>query len=137
MRDVQWTRRTLGLVPLLLLLGGFLLMHGVDVSSDGGGHVPVAAADGHAEAEHEQAGPHRHDGGCLDCWGHALAACVAVLAGLVTLRIVRRRAAALRSRPALVAAVRLVRERWELWHPPEPVVGAPVGDALLRTRSST
>jgi hypothetical protein len=117
-RHVQWTRRTLGLVVLPLLLGGFLLMHGVDVSSDGGGHVAVAAAGAHPEPDHEE--PHPHGGGCPDCWGHALAACVAVLAGLVTLRIVRRWAAALRSRPALVAAVRLVRERWELWHPPEP-----------------
>jgi hypothetical protein len=110
--------RTLVLLVLPLLLGGFLLMHGVEATSTGGGHVAASAVDSHTDQP--ESGEHHHGATCPDCWGHALAACVAVIVGLVTLRLTRRWVAVARSALPLPTGVRLVRERWEQWHPPEP-----------------
>jgi hypothetical protein len=105
-------------VVLPVLFGGFLLMHGVEASSTGGGHVAVAVVEPHTEEPASE--DHHHGADCADCWGHALAACVAVIVGLVSLRLVRRWATTGSLAVLLPASVRLLRERWEQWHPPEP-----------------
>jgi hypothetical protein len=106
------------LLVLPLLFGGFLLMHGVEASSSGGGHVAIAAVDSHTDEPASE--EHRHGADCADCWGHALAGCVAVVAGLVTLRRTRRWVATGGLALQVPAGLRLLRERWEQWHPPEP-----------------
>jgi hypothetical protein len=118
-RLVQTRRRSVR-APLALafLIGGVLLMHGLEASVAGGHgtHGGEVAALGAGDAHHAPADDAAH---CPDCWSHALAACLAVLAGLFTLQVARRR---LRVGIAVVLpqALARARERWELWRPPEP-----------------
>jgi hypothetical protein len=113
------------LLALPLLIGGLLLMHGLEASVDGGGHAghgAQLAGSGHDAHAHERAPASQHEGAhCSDCWAHALAACLAVIVALVTVRrLVRDWAATAASSVLLLAATLAFRERWELWHPPEP-----------------
>ena len=105
-------------LALALLIGGLLLMHGLEASVAGGhGSHGSEAAALHADDTHHA--PSDAAAHCPDCWSHALAACLAVLAGLVTLHVARRR---LRAGTGVVLPLALARarERWELWRPPEP-----------------
>ena len=114
------------LLALPLLIGGLLLMHGLEASVDGGGHAghgEQLAGSGHdADAHHGAPASHHEGAHCSDCWAHALAACLAVVVALVTVRRLAGgwSATAVSSVPLLLAATRGYRERWELWRPPEP-----------------
>jgi hypothetical protein len=113
------------LLALPLLIGGLLLMHGLEASVDGGGHAghgEQLAGSGHdADAHHGAPASHHEGAHCSDCWAHALSACLAVVVALVTVRRpVGGWAGVALSSVCLPASTRALRERWELWHPPEP-----------------
>jgi hypothetical protein len=114
------TARTLLALPLLV--GGLLLMHGLEASVGGGhpGHGGQLVASGHETDSHDDVAGSHEGAHCVDCWADVLTACLGVLVGLVTLGLVRGWAGPATSSVALLAATCRSRERWELWHPPEP-----------------
>lgn len=83
----RWTT----LLVLPLLVGAFLLMHGLDARVGTTGVAEAAApAPGHVE-QNGQSANHgaEHCGGCAV--GHVMAACVAIIATVVGVRLARRR----------------------------------------------
>jgi hypothetical protein len=113
-------RRWITVLLLPLLVGGLLLMHGL-AASGGGDHHGGVAAELHAagvSAEHHDVHDHAH---CPECIaGHLVAACVAVVAVVVSLRVACRvlilvRAGAV-DRPSETASIGVVR----IWRPPDP-----------------
>lgn len=107
------------MLVLPLLVGAFLLMHGLDAQV-GTGDVAeaAAAAPGHVEqaAQSESHGA-EHCGGCAV--GHVMAACVAIIVTVVGVRIARRSLRTLLS-TLVVAATGWARATSELLCPPEP-----------------
>jgi hypothetical protein len=86
LRLPRWT----ALLVLPLLAGALLLMHGLDPgASTNGLHTVPATTPTHAH-QGETPSEH-HDAGCDGCVvGHVIAACVAVAAAVVGLRLARR-----------------------------------------------
>lgn len=115
LRLPRWT----ALLVLPLLAGALLLMHGLDAGATTTElHGASAAASDHsnqsgAPAEH-------HDAGCDGCAvGHVMAACVAIVATVVGLRLARRVAG---TRVAALAATATgrIRAARQLLRPPDP-----------------
>lgn len=114
-------RRWAAVLALPALAGALLVMHGLDVASaevgvHGSATASAAHSDGHTGGD--ERGPARCDGCHVR---HAVAACVAVLGTLVTLRlagrVVRVRASSL-GRPTCPG--RRQRVLREVLRPPEP-----------------
>lgn len=83
----RWTT----LLVLPLLVGAFLLMHGLDARVGTTGVAEAAAATPaqvEQEGQSQNHGP-EHCGGCAV--GHVMAACVAIVATVVGVRLARRR----------------------------------------------
>lgn len=111
----RWT--TLMVLPLLV--GAFLLMHGLDArASTNGVAEAAAAAPGHVEqdGQSENHGA-EHCGGCAV--GHVMAACVAIIATVVGVRLARRPLRTLIT-TLVVAATQWARATREVLRPPEP-----------------
>ena len=113
----RWT----WLLVLPTLVGALLLMHGLNAHaaaqhpSDSEPSALVAA-----EHSHDEPAPADH-GECLDCLaGHAMAACVAILAAVIGIGLARR----LLTRGGLVSPVLVVagqvRSLIDLARPPDP-----------------
>lgn len=133
----RWT----WLLVLTLLVGGLLLMHGLDVhagvlppptGAEATAHVAEGthadgtahAADGH---DHDHRGPQPTDHGhCADCVaGHVMAACVAIITAVGGIGLARRLAG---RRPLVAAPVVLARLRGTLGSvlPPGPRLASSV-----------
>lgn len=115
LRLPRWT----ALLVLPLLAGALLLMHGLDAGATTHGlHGTSAAAStkshqGETPAEH-------HDPGCDGCAvGHVMAACVAIVATVVGVRLARR-AAGVRVSTLVGSATGRIRAARQLLHPPDP-----------------
>lgn len=111
----RWTT----LLALPLLVGAFLLMHGLDAHVGATGVAEAAAtAPGHVEqgGQSENHGA-QHGGGCA--LGHVIAACVAIIVTVVGLRRTRRPLGALIT-SVVAAATGWVRAAREVPRPPEP-----------------
>jgi len=113
LRLPRWTV----LLVLPLLAGALLLMHGLDAGATtdelhaASGAAPRLAHRGETPAEH-------HDTGCDSCvFGHVVAACVAVVATVVGLRVARRATGTRMS--TLVSALGRIRAARRL-RPPDP-----------------
>jgi hypothetical protein len=111
-------RRWIALLALPLLAGALLLMHGLDVGANASGlHEASAAAPEHS---HEGKTPaEHHDGACKGCVDHVMAACVAIVATVVGVRLARRVAGTSVSTVAGSAAAG-VRAARQLLRPPDP-----------------
>jgi hypothetical protein len=115
LRLPRWT----ALLVLPLLAGALLLMHGLDAGASTSG-LPAAAAAAPTHAHHGETPAEHHDAGCDGCEiGHVMAACVAIVATVVGLRLARR-AMGPRVATRAAAAPGLVRAARELLRPPEP-----------------
>ena len=115
LRLPRWT----AVLVLPLLVGALLLMHGLDAGAGATGlHGASAVAADHS---HQGEGPgEHHDGGCDGCAiGHVMAACVAIVATAVGLRVVRR-VAGTRLSTLVAAATGRVRAARQLLRPPDP-----------------
>jgi hypothetical protein len=106
---------------LLTLVGALLLMHGVDAQAGDsraeGTSVPSAGVEEHP---HDESTPADH-GHCVDCLaGHVMAACVAIIAAVGGIGLVRR----IMTRGSLAASATAVADRVrglvELARPPDP-----------------
>lgn len=109
-----WT----ALLVLPLLVGAFLLMHGLDARAGTTGATVVAAVPAHVEQDGHAAD--HDDEHCIACaFGHAMAACVAIVATVIGVRLTRRLVGV--RVPTLVdAATRWARAVREVLRPPEP-----------------
>lgn len=111
----RWTT----LLVLPLLVGAFLLMHGVDAGVGTTNITEAAApAPGHVE-QNGQSANHgaEHCGGCAV--GHVMAACVAIIATVVGVRLARRQLGTLLS-TLVVPATGWAPARRVVLRPPEP-----------------
>jgi hypothetical protein len=115
LRLPRWT----AVLVLPLLVGALLLMHGLDAGSTTDGlHgasaiAPTHAHQGEAPAEH-------HDTGCDGCAvSHVMAACVAIVATVVGLRLARR-AVGVRVSTLVGSARDGIRAARQLLRPPDP-----------------
>lgn len=111
--------RWIALLALPLLVGAFLLMHGLDARAGTIGATEVAAAapahveqDGHA-SDHDD----EHCGTCAV--GHVMAACVAIVATVTGVRLTRR-LVGVRVPTLLDAATSWTRDVREVLRDPEP-----------------
>lgn len=114
LRLPRWT----ALLVLPLLAGALLLMHGLDAGTTASGlHGAAAAAPTHS---HQGEAPtEHHDAGCDGCAvGHVMAACVAIMATVVGVRLARR-AAGVRVSTLVDFATR-IRAARQLLRPPDP-----------------
>ena len=115
LRLPRWT----ALLVLPLLAGALLLMHGLDVGATTTGlHGPSAVASEHSHQGETPA--EHHDAGCDGCAvGHLMAACVAIVATVVGLRLAQRATGT--SVSTLVdAATGSLRAAGQLLRPPQP-----------------
>ena len=115
LRLPRWT----ALLVLPLLAGALLLMHGLDAGATTNGlHAAAAAAPTHS---HQDEAPTEHrDAGCDGCAvGHVLAACVAIMATVVGLRLARRAAGVSVSTLVDFATAR-TRAARQVLRPPDP-----------------
>lgn len=115
LRLPRWT----ALLVLPLLAGALLLMHGLDAGASATGPAGASAV---APAHRHQGDtpPEHHDAGCDGCTvGHVMAACVAIVATVVGVRIARRAAGARLSTLVATAAAHLRAARL-LLRPPNP-----------------
>jgi hypothetical protein len=116
-RVPRWT----ALLVLPLLVGALLLMHGLDARASAGGlHEASAATPTHAH--HRQVPAEHDDGHCTSCAvGHVMAACAAIVATVVGVRLARRGAGSLvpalvdGARGRLAAALELLRSSEPAW----------------------
>lgn len=111
----RWTT----FLVLPLLVGAFLLMHGLDARVGTTGAAEAAAtAPGHVEQD-AQSNDHgaEHCGGCAV--GHVMAACVAIIVTVVGVRLARRPIGTLFT-TLVVAATGWVRATHDVLRPPEP-----------------
>ena len=115
LRLPRWT----ALLVLPLLAGALLLMHGLDAgTTTTGPHGAVAVASDHPN-QGETPAEHHH-AGCPGCVvGHVMAACVAVVATVVGLRLARRGIGTDLS-TFVDAATGRVRAARQLLRPPDP-----------------
>ena len=115
LRLPRWT----ALLVLPLLAGALLLMHGLDAGATTPAvHGASAVSSGHAEQDEGPA--EHHHAGCPGCVvGHVMAACVAVVATVVGLRLARRGIGTHLS--TLVSSARgRIRAPRQLLRPPDP-----------------
>jgi hypothetical protein len=115
LRLPRWT----ALLVLPLLAGALLLMHGLDAGATTNGlHGASAAVSTHA---HEGDTPaEHHDAGCEGCAvGHVMAACVAIVATAVGLRLARH-ATGTRLSALTLSAVSRIRAARQVLRPPDP-----------------
>ncbi|MGH9275071.1 MAG: hypothetical protein ACRDZU_10525 [Acidimicrobiales bacterium] len=112
----RWT----ALLVLPLLVGALLLMHGLDAgATTSGPHGAVAVASDHSHQD--EAPAEHHDAGCDGCAiGHVMAACVAIVATVVGLRIAWR-VAGPRLPTFVDTAIGSARAARQLLRPPDPV----------------
>jgi hypothetical protein len=102
-----------------LLVGALLLMHGLDAGAGTNGLHDVAAAAPAHDHPAETPAEH-HDEGCEGCAaGHVMAACVAIVATILGLRLARR-VAGIRLSTLVDAAIGRVRAARQLLRPPDP-----------------
>lgn len=114
LRLPRWT----ALLVLPLLAGALLLMHGLDAgATTTGPHGASAVASDHSH--HGETPAEHHDAGCEDCAVHVMAACVAIVATVVGLRLARR-AAGTRLSTLVDRATGRIRAARQLLRPPEP-----------------
>lgn len=112
LRLPRWT----ALVVFPLLAGALLLMHGLDAGATTPGLAGLADHSHHGEAPTE----HDDDSHCPACaFGHVMAACVAIVAAAVGIRLAPRARRAHASTIFGWATVRL-RAAQQLLRPPEP-----------------
>lgn len=110
----RWT----ALLALPLLAGALLFMHGLAAATTDGPHTTLGAAPTHVH--HAETPAEHHDAGCPGCAvSHVMAACVAIVATVVGLRLTRRAIGARRSRRFL-PALRGIRAAGHLLRPPDP-----------------
>ena len=113
LRLPRWT----ALLILPLLAGALLLMHGLDAGATTNG-LHRAAAPTHAH--HAETPAEHHDAGCEGCTvGHVMAACVAIVATVVGLRLARR-ATGTRLSTLVVSGLGRIRAARQLLRPPDP-----------------
>jgi hypothetical protein len=115
LRLPRWT----ALLVLPLLAGALLLMHGLDAgASTAGLHGVAAAAPTH---DHRAETPAEHrDAGCDGCtFGHVMAACVAIAATVVGLRLARR-GTGTRLSTLVASSTGRIRAARQLLRPPDP-----------------
>ncbi len=115
LRLPRWT----ALLVLPLLVGALLLMHGLDAgASTTGLHGVAAAAPTHGH--HIETPAEHRDAGCEGCtFGHVMAACVAIVATVVGLRLARR-ATGTRLSTLVFSALGRIRAARQLLRPPDP-----------------
>ena len=115
LRLPRWT----ALLVLPLLVGALLLMHGLDAGATTTGlHGTSTAAPTHDHPAETPA--EHHDDGCEACAvGHVMAACVAIVATVVGLRLARR-ATGIRLSSLVDAATDCIRAVRQLLRPPDP-----------------
>ena len=115
LRFPRWTAALL--VPLLA--GALLLVHGLDAgATTSGSHGAVAGAPEHTH--HGDTPSEHHDVDCDSCAvDHVMAACVAIVATVVRLRLARR-AVRVRVSTLVALAVGGIRAARQLLRPPEP-----------------
>lgn len=108
-----WT----ALLILPLLAGALLLMHGPDAGATTNAlHGAAAPTHGH----HAETPAEHHDAGCEGCTvGHVMAACVAIVATVVGLRLARR-AIGIRLSTLVFSAAGRIRAARQLLRPPDP-----------------
>jgi hypothetical protein len=86
LRSSRWT----ALLILPLLAGALLLMHGLDAGA-GANPLREVPASASTHAHGGETSTEHHDAGCDGCAaGHVMAACVAIVATVVGLRLARR-----------------------------------------------
>ena len=115
LRLPRWT----ALLILPLLAGALLLMHGLDAGANTSGlHGTSAVA---SDQSHQGDTPgEQHDAGCDGCAvGHVMAACIAVVATVVGLRLARR-ATGVRVSTLAASATGRIRAARQLLRPPDP-----------------
>jgi hypothetical protein len=111
LRLPRWT----ALLALPLLAGALLLMHGLDAGASTSwahGAESAHAHEGETPAEHQE-------GACDGCVDHVMAACVAIVATAVGVRLARRAAGASAS-TVVGSAAAGVRAARQLLRPPDP-----------------
>ena len=115
LRLPRWT----ALLVLSLLAGAVLLMHGLDASATPTGHAGASVLP--AVHSHEGDTPSAHqEAGCDGCAvGHVVAACVAIVATVVGLRLARRPVGA-RVTTLVDTATGRIRAAGRLPRPPDP-----------------
>jgi hypothetical protein len=115
LRLPRWT----AVLVLPLLAGALLLMHGLDAGATT--NEPHGASAVALDHTHQGGAPaEHHDAGCDGCVvGHVMAACVAIVATVVGLRLARR-AAGVRVSTLVGSANGCIRAVRELLRPPEP-----------------
>jgi hypothetical protein len=115
LRLPRWT----ALLALPLLAGALLLMHGLDAGANTVGHSGASTVEATHAHQGETPAEH-HDAGCPGCAvGHVMAACVAIVATVIGLRLAQRSAGTHLS--TLVAtATGSLRAARQLLRPPDP-----------------
>lgn len=115
LRLPRWT----ALLFLPFLVGALVLMHGLDAGATTTGlHATSSVAPTHAH--HGETSAAHHDEGCEGCAvGHVMAACVAIVATVVGLRLARRATGAHPWAP-IVAARGRIRASRQVRRPPDP-----------------
>lgn len=116
----HWT----SLLVLPLLVGGLVLMHGLDAHARGGDAGAAAAVSASTAAAHPHddpvpAGDDHHCDGCLA--GHAMAACVAVVTTVAAIGLASRLLSQGWPAAPVAAAAGRARGLVELLRPPGPV----------------
>ena len=108
--------RWIALLALPLLAGALLLMHGLDAGANTT-TGPHGAEATHAH-EPEASGEH-HDGVCDGCVDHVMAACIAIVATAVGVRLARR-AAGTSASTVVGSTAAGVHAARQLLRPPDP-----------------
>jgi len=115
LRLPRWT----ALLVLPLLAGALLLMHGLDAGANASG-LDGASAAAPAHSHHGEAPGEHHGVGCDGCAvGHAMVACMAIVATILGLRLARRSTGTPVSTFVDTAMGRMRAAR-ELLRPPDP-----------------
>jgi hypothetical protein len=110
----RWT----ALLILPLLVGALLAMHGLDARATAG---PIDGATAASTHPHDRDRPADHDDAhCTTCAaGHVMAACVAIVATVVGLRLAPRAVSPLLT-PLIAAVTTGTRAAQQLARPPDP-----------------
>lgn len=106
-------------VLTVIVVGGLLLMHGLDTHGSQMHPAPVdevSPVDGHGGH-----GTNHHDGQCDGCMaGAVMATCVAVITAVVSLSLVRRVMGARSLTPSMPSGLARLRRAVDLFMPPDP-----------------
>lgn len=115
LRLPSWT----ALLVLPLLVSALLVMHGLDAGATTTGLHGVSTA-APSQAHHAETPAEHHDDGCEACTiGHVMAACVAVVATVINLRLARH-ATGIRLSTLVFSALGRIRAARQLLRPPDP-----------------